>query len=178
MAESVTVARPYADAVYKLAMKSNNLNQWSDTLQLAASIVEDSHIKLLIGNPAISAKQLGEVLLGIGKNKFNDETRNFIMLLSENKRLSILPEISQLFEYLKAKHEGVLEAKIISAFEMDSRQLRKLVSDLEQKFKHKIEAQVSIDPELIGGIKVEIGDEILDVSVRGKLEAMAVALKS
>jgi F-type H+-transporting ATPase subunit delta len=100
------------------------------------------------------------------------------MLLAENKRIVILPQISQLFEQLKAQHEGVLEAKIVSAFTMESKQLKKLVDDLEQKFKRKIDAQVSVDPELIGGVKVEIGDEILDASVRGKLDAMAIALKS
>ncbi len=92
--------------------------------------------------------------------------------------MQVLPQISQLFEQLKAQHEGVLEAKIVSAFALEGRQLKKLIDDLEQKIKRKIKARVSIDPELIGGVKVEIGDEILDASVRGKLEAMAVALKS
>jgi len=147
-------------------------------LQLAVEIAEDKHVKLLIGNPVVSAKQLGELFLEIGRNKFNSEARNLMMLLAENKRITVLSQISQLFEQLKAQHEGVLDAKIVSAFTMENKQLKKLIDDLEQKFKRKIEAQVSVDPELIGGIKVEIGDEILDASVRGKLEAMAVALKS
>lgn len=178
MAEAITVARPYADAVYKLAVANNSLSQWSKMLQLAAEIAEDEQVKLLIGNPVVSAKQLGDIFLEIGRSKFNAEARNLMMLLIENKRIVVLSQISQLFEQLRAQHEGVLEAKIVSAFAMENRQLKKLVEDLEQKFKRKIEAQVSIDPELIGGIKVEVGDEILDASVRGKLEAMAVALKS
>ena len=178
MAEAITVARPYADAVYKLAVASNSLSQWSKILQLAVEIVEDEHIKSLIGNPAISAKQVGDIFLEVGQNIFNAEARSFIMLLAENKRVLVLPQISQLFEHLKAQHEGVLEAKIVSAFEIENKQLKKLIDNLEQKFKRKIEARVSVDPELIGGVKVEIGDEILDASVRGKLEAMAVALKS
>ncbi len=178
MAEAITVARPYAEAVYKLAIANDSLAQWSKMLQLAAAIAEDAQMKLLIGNPVISAKQLGELFLEIGRNKFNTEARNLVMLLTENKRVTVLSQISQLFEQLKAQHEGVLEARIVSAFAMESKQLKKLIDDLEQKFKRKIEAQVSVDPELIGGIKVEIGDEILDASVRGKLEAMAVALKS
>lgn len=178
MAEAITVARPYADAVYKLAVASNSLSQWSKMLQFAAAIAEDKRVKLLIGNPVISAKQLGEIFLEIGRSKFNVEASNLMMLLTENKRVLVLPQISQLFEHLKAQHEGVLEAKIVSAFEIENKQLKKLVEDLEQKFKRKIEARVSVDPELIGGIKVEIGDEILDASIRGKLEAMAVALKS
>ena len=178
MAEAITVARPYADAVYKMAVANNSLSQWSKMLQLAAEIAEDEEVKLLIGNPRVSAKQLGDIFLEIGRSKFNAEARNLVMLLIENKRVVVLSQISQLFEQLKARHEGVLEARIVSAFAIENRQLKKLVEDLEQKFKRKIEAQVSIDPELIGGIKVEVGDEILDASVRGKLEAMAVALKS
>jgi len=178
MAEAITVARPYADAVYKLAVANNSLSQWSKMLQLAAEIAEDEQVKLLIGNPVVSAKQLGDIFLEIGRSKFNAEARNLMLLLIENKRIVVLSQISQLFEQLRAQHEGVLEAKIVSAFAMENRQLKKLVEDLEQKFKRKIEAQVSIDPELIGGVKVEVGDEILDASVRGKLEAMAVALKS
>ncbi len=178
MAEAITVARPYAEAAYKHAVASGELDQWSKMLQLAAMIAEDSEFKLLIGNPVISAKRLEEIFLEIGKSKFNSEARNLLALLAVNKRMQVLPQISQLFEQLKAQHEGVLEAKIVSAFALEGRQLKKLIDDLEQKFKRKIEARVSIDPELIGGVKVEIGDEILDASVRGKLEAMAVALKS
>lgn len=106
------------------------------------------------------------------------EARNLIITLSANKRISILPQICQLFEQLKAQYEGILEAKIVSAFALEGKQLNKLIKDLEQKFKHKIEAKISIDPELIGGVKVEIGDEVFDASVRGKLEALAVAIKS
>ena len=178
MAEAITVARPYAEAVYKLAISSDSLAQWSKMLRLAVVIAEDDHVKQLIGNPVVSAKQLGELFLEAGRSKFNTEARNLIMLLTENKRITVLLQISQLFEQLKAQHEGVLEAKVVSAFALESKQLKKLIDDLEQKFKRKIEAQVSVDPELIGGIKVEVGDEILDASVRGKLEAMAVALKS
>ncbi len=178
MAEALTVARPYADAVYKLAVANNALHEWSRMLEYAAEMAEQEYIKTLIGNPIVSAKQLGELLLEIGKNNFNEDGRNLLRVLVENGRIDILPQISQLFEHLKAQHEGVLEAKIVSAFAINDRQLKKLISDLEQKFKSKIDAKVSVDPELIGGVKVEIGDEVLDTSVRAKLESMAVALKS
>ena len=178
MAETRTIARPYAEAVFKLAKAKGDLPAWSDMLQFAATIAVDERIRALVGNPKISSRRLGEMFLGICSEKLNEEGRNFVLLLAENRRLQILPEISELFEQLRAQHEGVLDAKIISAFEMSDVQLRELVADLEGKFKRKIEAKVSVDPELIGGVKVEIGDEVLDASVRGKLEAMAVALKS
>lgn len=178
MAEAITVARPYAEAVYKLAVADKSLSEWSKMLQLAAEIAENERVRMLIGSPLVSIKQLGDLILEIGGKKFSNEARNLVTLMIENKRVQVLPQVSQLFEQLKAQHEGVLEARIISAFKLESNQLEKLVRELEQKFKRKVDAQVIVDSELIGGIKVEIGDEILDASVRGKLEAMAIALKS
>ena len=178
MAETRTIARPYAEAVFKLAKTSGTLPAWSEMLQLLAAIAMDEQIKVLIGNPKVPPRRLGELLLGICGDKLTDEGRNFVLLLAENSRVEVLPEVSEMFEQLKTRHDGVLDAKVTSAFAMSDAQLKDLVADLEAKFKRKIEAKVSIDPELIGGVKVEVGDEVLDASVRAKLEAMAVALKS
>jgi F-type H+-transporting ATPase subunit delta len=178
MAETRTIARPYAEAVFKLAKTSGSLPVWSEMLQLLAAIAMDEQIKVLIGNPKVPPKRLGELLLGICGDKLTDEGRNFVLLLAENGRIEVLPEVSEMFEQLKTRHDGVLDAKVTSAFAMSDAQLKDLVTDLEARFKRKIEAKVSIDPELIGGVKVEVGDEVLDASVRAKLEAMAVALKS
>jgi F-type H+-transporting ATPase subunit delta len=178
MAEDRTVARPYAEAVFRLARENDALPAWSSMLQLAASLARDQGIQALIGNPEFSRGRLGELLLEICGDKLSAEGRNFVLLLAENGRVELLPEVSELFEHLKIQHEGVLGAKIASAFPMSDEQLKDLVAGLETRFKRKIEARISIEPELIGGVKVEIGDEVLDASVRGKLEAMAVALKS
>jgi F-type H+-transporting ATPase subunit delta len=178
MAEAVTVARPYADAVFKLAVARDALVQWSEMLRDAADITENESIQALIGNPVVTSQQLGELLLEIGKKQFNEDGRKFLRILAENGRVGLLPQIRYLFEQLKAQHDGVLEANIVSAFEVSSNQLKKLIGALEQKFKRKVEATVRVDPGLIGGVIVEIGDEIFDASVRGKLEAMANALKS
>ena len=178
MAETRTIARPYAEAVFKLAKTSGTLPAWSEMLQLLAAIAMDEQIKVLIGNPKVLPRRLGELLLGICGDKLTDEGRNFVLLLAENSRVEVLPEVSEMFEQLKTRHDGVLDAKVTSAFAMSDAQLKDLLADLEARFKRKIEAKVSIDPELIGGVKVEVGDEVLDASVRAKLEAMAVALKS
>ncbi len=178
MAEAITVARPYAEAVFRFALENKALSQWAKILQIAAEIAEDDQIKLLIGNPLVPVAQLSELFLEIGGKKFTPEARNLIKLIIENKRVLVMPQVRNLFEQLKAQHEGVLEAKIVTAFKLESGQLNNLVADLEKKFNRKVEAQVSVDPEIIGGVKVEIGDEIFDASVRGKLEAMTIALKS
>ena len=143
-----------------------------------AVVADDKRIRVLLGNPEVSTKRLGELLLDICGDKLSNEGRNFMLLLVESKRVEVLPEVSELFEQLKTQHEGVLEAKVASAFKMTDQQLKDLVVGLESKFKRKIEAKVNVNPELIGGVKVEIGDEVFDASVRGKLEAMSVALKS
>lgn len=178
MAEAITIARPYAEAVFKSAQEKKSVAAWSDMLQTAAAVANEEQVRKLIGNPRVSARQLADVFLALCKNKLNEEGRNLILLMAENDRLYVLPQVSELFDQLKSQYEGVLDAKIASAFELSNNQLKSLVASLEQKFKHKINAKVSVDPELIGGVKVEIGDEILDNSVRGKLEAMTVALKS
>lgn len=178
MAEAVTVARPYADAVYKLAVAKNALAEWSEMLRKATEITTNENVKALIGNPIVSSRQLSEILLEIGKKQFNEDGRKFLHILAENGRIGLLPQIQFLFEQLKAQHDGVLEANIVSAFEISGSQLKKMIGALELKFKRKVEAKVQIDPGLIGGVIVEIGDEIYDASVRGKLEAMANALKS
>lgn len=178
MAEVTTIARPYAEAVFKSAQTKKSIAAWSDMLKYAAAVSREPQIKTLIGSPNVSAKQLADIFHAICKDKLNEEGRNLITLMAENDRLDVLPQVSDLYEQLKSQYEGVLDARIVSAFELNAEQLKKLIAMLEKKFKHEINAKVSVDPELIGGIKVEIGDEILDTSVRGKLEAMAVALKS
>lgn len=178
MAEAFTIARPYADAIFKLASKNNSLSVWSEMLEFVAAIVADKQIKALIGNPQVPSQKLCEIILAIGDKKLNDAGKRLIALLIENERLNILPQLSELYEQLKAQYESVLEVKVISAFPIDAAQLKKLISVLEAKFQHKVNAQVSVDDKLIGGVKIEIGDQVIDNSVSGKLEAMAAALKS
>lgn len=178
MAEAITIGRPYAEAVFKSAQAKKTIAAWSEMLKYAAAVSSEEHVSALISNPSVSAKQVADIFLEICKNKLSEEGRNLIMLMAENGRLDVLPQVSELFEQLKSQYDGVLDANIVSAFALNGGQLRQLIVMLEKRFKHEINAKVSVDPELIGGVKVEIGDEVLDTSVRGKLEAMAVALKS
>ena len=178
MAEAITIGRPYAEAVFKSAQAKKTIAAWSEMLKYAAAVSSEEHVSALVSNPSVSAKQVADIFLEICKNKLSEEGRNLIMLMADNGRLDVLPQVSELFEQLKSQHEGVLDANIVSAFALNGGQLRQLIVMLEKRFKHEINAKVSVDPELIGGVKVEIGDEVLDTSVRGKLEAMAIALKS
>lgn len=178
MAEEITIARPYAEAVFRLAKERNTLSAWSDMLKVISETISVGQIQALVSNPSVSADKLSEIILEICGDKLNSEGKNLVALLIENDRIEVLPQLSDLYEQLKAQYEGILEANITSAYEISDKQLEKLVSVLENKFKCKIKTKVNIDPELIGGVKVVIGDEVIDSSVRGKLETMSVALKS
>lgn len=178
MAESITIARPYAEAVFKLAKEKNSLSQWSEMLSNAEQITAVAPIQSLISNPNIPASKLKEIIFDIGGSKLNDEVRNLLSMLIDNDRVMIIPKLVEMYEQLRDNYEGVLETNIISAFSMSDKQLDKLVATLESKFNRKVKAKVSIDQELIGGVKIEIGDEVIDSSISGKLEAMSIALKS
>jgi F-type H+-transporting ATPase subunit delta len=118
------------------------------------------------------------VILAVCGDRLDQEGANLVHLLAENKRLTLLPQIVGLFEEMKAAQEGVLEARVTTAFELTERQLKGLVDRLEQKFDRKVVATQSVDPGLIGGVVIAVGDEVMDASVRGKLAEMAVSLKA
>ncbi len=177
MAENVTIARPYADAAFELARGADALGPWSEVLDRLASVATDSTMRACFIDPKLSSDQLNKLVLDVAGD-LNAEQQNFIHVLVENERLQVLPEIRDLFVALKNEHEGVLEAEIASAFPLDDATLASLKADLEARFKAELDVSVSIDPELIGGVRIAVGDEVIDASVRGKLANMAAALKN
>lgn len=178
MAETATIARPYAEAVFGLADKSGALERWAELLTVLAHVVEHSQVQSLIANPNVGAEQLYGVIVALTKTDLPVDVQNFVRLLIANNRLALLPGIHAQFVELKNAREGVLKAAIASAFPLDDMQLKGLIADLERRFKRKIEPQMVVDKELIGGARITVGDEVIDGSVRGKLDGLAVALKS
>jgi F-type H+-transporting ATPase subunit delta len=176
MAEPVTVARPYAEAVFKLAAEGNALAAWSDAIANIDGVVADSRVQACISDPKVSAQQLESLVLGVVGDKLSGNARNFVQVLVANNRLDLMPLIREHFEALKREKEGVLEAKIVSALPMNDTQVNQLVAQLESKYQRKVTAQVETDASLIGGVKIVIGDKVIDATVRGKLDAMAAAL--
>lgn len=176
MAEKITIARPYAEAVFKLAKEQNTLAQWAKMLALLETVVTNPRAIAYISNPNFSAEQIESLLLGICGKKLDGMGRNFVQVLTRNDRLTLLPEIRELFEALKAEQEGVLEVKINSAFPLSKRQEGELVRRLKSRYQRKVVTQLDVEPELIGGVIIAVGDHVLDATVRGRLEAMRTAL--
>jgi len=176
MAETVTIARPYAEAAFRLAREQDALDRWSQMLHFLEIVVQDEDIARGIVDPNLTGRQLESLVLGVCGEQLDGAGRNFVQVLVDNDRLGVVPAIRALFEDLKREQEGVLEAQITSAFALDDEQQSRLVRRLEAKYQRKVSAQVSVDPQLIGGVRIVVGDKVLDASVRGKLDAMAVAL--
>lgn len=178
MAEITTIARPYAEAVARLAKDGNSWQAWSDMLGLVAQVAADPQVAVLAGNPGVPAERVADLIVAVCGDKLNAEGVNFVQLLAENKRFAALPEIAALYEEIKAAQEGVLEARITTAYPLSEAQMAGLVAKLETKFGHKVEATQAVDAELIGGVVIQVGDEVMDASVRGKLADMAATLKA
>ncbi len=176
MAELATIARPYAEAVFRLAKQGNALPAWSDALNLIATVYQDPQMRATMAIPRVTAADIERLLLAICGERIDGAARNLIQLLVHNGRLSVLMEIRELFERLKLEDEGRVDAKISSAFPMEDAQRSQVVNLLSTRFKRKINATVTVDPDLIGGIKVEVGDKVWDASVRGRLQTMAATL--
>lgn len=180
MAENVTIARPYAEAAFQLARDggSNALATWAEALERMADIATHPDMQPCIDDPRLLPSQLTQLFLGVGGSTLNAEQQNFIRVLVDNDRLVVLPEIRDLFISYKNEHEGSKQALIDSAFPIEAATQQQLVADLERRFACKIEATVNINPELIGGVCITVGDQVIDASVRGKLAAMATALQN
>jgi len=182
MAENVTLARPYAEAAFKLARNaaeaSNALGPWQQALDRMAAVAADAQMLDCIANPRLQPAQVAQLFLDVVGLPLSAEQQNFVRLLVDNERLQVLPEIRDLYAELKNAQEGVQVADIASAFPLDDATLKNLVAELEARFKCSIQTTVSLAPELIGGVRIAVGDQVIDASVRGKLAAMATALQS
>lgn len=174
MAEVATVARPYAEALFQsIGTQSAASAAWLDEL---AQISADEQLRQFADNPKITEEQVFSVLQSVVRSPLSQEASNFLRLVVENGRLSVLPEIATQFRALVNQRAGVADAIVQSAFPVDSAQLTELSGLLEKRFGRKLNLSVELVPELIGGIRVAVGDEVLDTSIKARLEQMKVAL--
>ena len=178
MAEPSTIARPYAEAAFRLADAQGKLAEWSAALANLAAVAADARVRSSIGDPTLSAPRIAGLVISVLDGKLSAEAENFVRVLADNRRLELLPEIRAQYDALRNEREGVIEAEVFSAFELDEAQLAGLIARLESTTGRQVKAQVRLDKELIGGIKVVLGDKVIDGSVRAQLGALENALKA
>lgn len=178
MAEISTIARPYAVAAFKLAKQQKALAKWSEMLSFATAVGNDAQLSAYIADPKVDSNVLQETFLKVCGDKLNVNGQNLIKTLVEYGRLSILPAITSAFEELKAQDEGTLDAQIIAAAKPSAAEVKDLVKRLEAKFGKKVEATVVVDADIIGGIKIIVGDTVIDASVKAQLQNLAYSLSA
>ena len=178
MAELTTIARPYAEAAFSLARDQNALPVWSQMLKLAATVVADGRIADALDNPKLDAPAKESLLLSICGDRLNPEGRNFVRLLVEADRITLMPAIASWFATLKDEADGVAKATIETAFPLEGTDLADLTAALERRFKRKVEPTVVVNPELVGGARITVGDNVIDGTVQERLRAMAVQLRA
>jgi F-type H+-transporting ATPase subunit delta len=173
MSQSLTLARPYARAAFAIAQDGGKLAPWSDALDLAARIAADPQVAALLGHPRLTTADAVTLLSADGgEPAFAD----FIALLAENRRLSLLPEIAGLYEELRADAEKVVRARVTSAAALPPGELDTLKAALRKRFGREVELETAIDESLIGGALIDAGDVVIDGSLRGKLQRLQTAL--
>ena len=176
MAELSTLARPYAEAVFRLAREKKALGEWADRLATLGAIVSDARIQIMIADPDTSAARAAELIGSVAGSALGEAGSSLLTVLAGNDRLMLLPEIYSQYEVLKAEAEGVLEATIVSALELGAAQKADLMAAIKTKFGRDVQATVQVDPSLIGGAVITVGDQVIDGSVKGRLQKMAAAL--
>jgi F-type H+-transporting ATPase subunit delta len=175
MAELATIARPYAEALFK-AIGPHDAPAVAEQVNALAQVAADPQVLAFADNPKVSTAQVFELVTSVVKTWIGDGAKNLLQTVIDNGRLGALPEIAAQFQTLVNARSGVADALIYSAFPIEPDQLADAVSALERRFGRKLNASVVVSPELIGGIRVVVGDEVLDTSVKARLEQMKVAL--
>ena len=178
MAELTTIARPYAEAAFRIARDANALPVWSQMLRFVSDVVADPRVAAALDNPKLTAPDKAALLLSIGGERLDATGRSFVRVLVEADRVAVLPQIRELFEALKNDADGVAKARIESAFPLSDGELSELVVALEKRFGKKIEATVSVDPALMGGARITVGDAVIDGTIEAQLAAMATQLRA
>lgn len=176
MAESITVARPYAQAAFDEARKLGNLKGWSEMLQAAAEAVVNAEVRAVVTSPRVIRSQLEALMLVLSGAKPSGPETNFIKLLVESQRLILLPEILALFEALRAEEEKSVEVMVTSAFELNEAQQQKITAAMKKRLGREIRLSSQIDKALLGGVIIRAGDRVIDGSARNQLSELANAL--
>lgn len=178
MAESITLARPYAKAAFDVALADNALGHWSAMLATLAAVTSDTKVAAILKNPLLTASQQAEKLLEICGDDVSEKGRNLVRLLADNRRLSLLPQITQIFDVYKAAQEKTIDVELSTAFALTDSVIEQLTAALQKRLDRTVKLHTSIDKGLIGGAVIRAGDTVIDNSVRGKLNKLAESLSS
>jgi F-type H+-transporting ATPase subunit delta len=173
MAERVTIARPYAKAVFAMARDAKRLPQWSQGLGLAAAVSADERVRPLFGNPHVAPEQLVELIASVAGEALDGDMRKVLTVLAANRRLSFLPEIAGLYEKMRSDYERVLDVTLTSAVALSAEQRERFAAALRKRFEREVRLHTEVDSSLLGGAVLRAEDLMIDGSVQGGLAQLA-----
>jgi len=176
MSEITTVARPYARAAFETAHAKGALEKWSGQLAFLAAAIRDPSLRALIDSPRYTKEQRADLVIKVAEGQLDQEGTNFVRLLAENGKLVALPEIAELYELHRAEAEGSVEAEVTSAFPMSEAEIAALAAGLKKRLGREVRIKSKVDESLLGGALVQVGDMVIDGSIRGRLERLSTAL--
>lgn len=176
MAELTTLARPYAKAAFEFALAQSALSEWQKALSKSAAVVSHEKIRRLLSSPSLTAGEKGKTFGEVCGDVLDDKQRNFIDILVSHGRLTLLPQITALFELYKANQEKTIDVEIQSAFQLTPEFEKKFVQTLKQKLSRDVKLSSSVNKDLIGGALIRAGDMVIDGSARGRLAKLKDAM--
>ncbi len=176
MAELTTVARPYAEAAFRSAVEANDIAGYAAKLLTMGAAAATREAASVLGNPKVSAREKAELLFSVAGGNVPEALKNLANVLIESQRATLLPYISEHYERLQRDHDGVVKAVITSAFALSDADKASLIDGLARKYGKKVDAEVRVDASLIGGARIQVGDDVIHASVRDTLDKMAIAL--
>jgi len=176
MAELITVARPYAKAVFQQAGSIEEKRQWSGRLQLLSAIVSAEEMKQAIASPKVSAEQIIGLIGELFGKELGQEGVNFVGLLVNNHRMILVPMIADLYEAMRSDAEGVVDVVITSASDLTETQKQDLAEALTRRLGRQVRMRCEVNQDLLGGAVIRAGDLVIDGSVEDRLTRLSQAL--
>ncbi|MCK5719884.1 MAG: F0F1 ATP synthase subunit delta [Thiomargarita sp.] len=177
MAELATLARPYAGAVFDLAKTTNSLDTWSNNLKFLEIVVQDDQINNIIHNPKIDKNTISNLLLDICSEQLDQVGINLLKVLLENKRLAVIPQLVAQYELLKAHNQGFLKVEIAASYPVEQAQQETIKTILQKRLGKTIDINITLDESLLAGCLIHAGDDVIDLSVKGRLQQLATELR-
>ncbi|MCR3756244.1 MAG: ATP synthase F1 complex subunit delta [Candidatus Westeberhardia cardiocondylae] len=169
---NITIAAPYAKAVFELSIEQNNVKEWQFMLEFSSQISQNANIRFLLFPNFMSSKRLSDIFLDMCGSNLNIFGKNFIRVMAENNRLLLLPYVLKKFIFFRLKYENIKKVKVISAFPLTERQKRNITLFMKKKLLSKILLNCKIDKSIISGIIIQWEDFFIDYSVFNRIKCL------
>jgi F-type H+-transporting ATPase subunit delta len=176
MSDLTHAARPYARAIFELAKETNSIDAWNDSLAFMGAVMQDKSMLDALEAPTMTEDQKAELAIKVGGEQIDDQCKNLIKVMAENGRLTLFPEIYELFEVYRDEDAGVIEAQVVSAQALSADDEKRLADALNKRLGREIKIVSKVDESLLGGAIIRAGDIVIDGSIQGRLDKLSTTL--